>query len=395
MFLGEVMPASSMSRAAALLLVAACAACSGPPYATRWDGRRGYNGNGDYGYDLAASNAEARSYRARAAGNYPVPGSPDDPWGPYIREAAGRFGIPERWVREVMRQESGGRLSSDDGSLITSAAGAMGLMQVMPQTYDMLRQRYQLGDDPYEPRNNILAGAAYIRDMYDRYGAPAFLAAYNAGPDRVDAYLAGGSPLPDETVNYLASVAPRLGSDVAMTGPLAAFAGGAVAAAPAPTYVADSDRAYAGGGMVEDASYATPPAQGDDPSLRAFDGGGLVTAAAPTGMMTGVMTSQAPVQVARAPSPPPQLAVATVPAGQWGIQVGAFASPAISREAIQRAHADASDLLVSSQPVIVPVQRGVVLYRARLMGLSAASAAAACTRLAAAGVECFAVPPGW
>ena len=150
--------------------------------------------------------------------------------------------------------------------------------------------------------------------MYDRYGAPAFLAALNAGPDRVDAYLADGTPLPDETTNYLASVAPRLGSGVAMTGPLAAFAGGAVAAAPAPSYVADSDRAYAGGGMVEDASYATPPAQGDDPSLRAFDGGGLVTAAAPT----GVLTSPAPVQVAQAPSIPPQLAAATVPAGQWG-----------------------------------------------------------------------------
>ena len=125
-----------------------------------------------------------------------------------------------------MRQESGGRLYERDGSLITSSAGAMGLMQVMPRTYDMLRRRYGLGGDPYEPRDNILAGTAYIREMYDRYGSPAFLAAYNAGPDRLEAYLSGGNPLPDETVNYLASVAPRLGTDVAMTGPLAAYAGG-------------------------------------------------------------------------------------------------------------------------------------------------------------------------
>jgi soluble lytic murein transglycosylase-like protein len=50
----------------------------------------------------------------------------------------------------------------------------------MPQTYDLLQQRYQLTSDPYEPRNNIMAGAAYIREMYDRYGAPGFLAASTA-----------------------------------------------------------------------------------------------------------------------------------------------------------------------------------------------------------------------
>ena len=97
-----------------------------------------------------------------------------------------RFQIPEGWVRAVMQQESGGKLYGADGSLITSSAGAMGLMQVMPQTFDVLQQRYRLGSDPYEPRTNILAGAAYIREMYDRYGAPNFLAAYNAGPDRLE-----------------------------------------------------------------------------------------------------------------------------------------------------------------------------------------------------------------
>ena len=52
----------------------------------------------------------------------------------------------------------------------------MGLMQVMPRTYDMLRQRYRLASDPYEPHDNILAGAAYLREMYDRFGSPAFVA---------------------------------------------------------------------------------------------------------------------------------------------------------------------------------------------------------------------------
>jgi len=94
----------------------------------------------------------------------------------------------------------------------------MGLMQVMPATYQELRGRYQLGDDPYEPRNNILAGTAYIKEMYDRFGAPGFLAGYNAGPDRVDSYLAGRASLPDETVNYVAAITPNLGSDVPLSG---------------------------------------------------------------------------------------------------------------------------------------------------------------------------------
>ena len=109
----------------------------------------------------------------------------------------------------------------------------MGLMQVMPGTYDELSRRYTLGGDPYEPHDNIMAGTAYIREMYDRYGAPGFLAAYNAGPYRLEDYLGGNGSLPDETVNYVASIAPRLGGNVPMTGPLAVYAqGGGQAAAP-------------------------------------------------------------------------------------------------------------------------------------------------------------------
>ena len=67
----------------------------------------------------------------------------------------------------------------------------MGLMQIMPDTWTELRTRHRLGRDPYDPRDNILAGAAYLREMHDRYGSPGFLAAYNAGPGRYEDYLAG------------------------------------------------------------------------------------------------------------------------------------------------------------------------------------------------------------
>ena len=121
-----------------------------------------------------------------------------------VSDAALRFGIPEQWIYAVMRAESAGRVNA------TSPVGAMGLMQIMPATWSVLSSRYGLGDDPYDRRANIMAGAAYIREMHDRYGAPGFLAAYNAGPGRYEAYLKEGRALPVETRNYVAKIAPAL-----------------------------------------------------------------------------------------------------------------------------------------------------------------------------------------
>jgi soluble lytic murein transglycosylase-like protein len=101
-----------------------------------------------------------------------------------------------------MRVESAGEVRA------RSQKGAMGLMQIMPQTWSELRARYDLGADPYDPRDNILAGTAYIRELYQRFGAPGFLAAYNAGPTRYENHLATGRPLPDETQDYVAILAP-------------------------------------------------------------------------------------------------------------------------------------------------------------------------------------------
>jgi hypothetical protein len=154
---------------------------------------------------------------------YPPPGPPEDPWGPYIHLAAARFAVPELWIRAIMQQESGGDLYQG-GTLTTSPVGAMGLMQVMPDTYEILQDKYGLGSDPYEPRDNIVAGTAYIREMYDAYGYPAFIAAYNAGPQQLAACLTTGQPLPQETVSYLTAVAPRLRPFVSPTGLLAAYA---------------------------------------------------------------------------------------------------------------------------------------------------------------------------
>ena len=128
------------------------------------------------------------------------------PHAAFIAEASQRFSIPEHWIRAVLGVESAGDVRA------ISSAGAMGLMQVMPDTWAGLRRRHGLGRDPYDPRDNILAGTAYLREMWNRYGnVAAMLAAYNAGPGRYDEHLATGRTLPAETRAYVATLAPVLG----------------------------------------------------------------------------------------------------------------------------------------------------------------------------------------
>jgi hypothetical protein len=140
-----------------------------------------------------------------------------------IVEASHRFDIPASWLQAVIRVESGGDLNA------VSPKGAMGLMQIMPETWASLRHRYGLGTDPFDAHDNILAGAAYLHELHYRYGAPGFLAAYDAGPGRYEAYLATGEPLPNETVAYVARLGP------VVTG--GAVASGIVLAAVTPSWL--------------------------------------------------------------------------------------------------------------------------------------------------------------
>ena len=133
-----------------------------------------------------------------------------DRWAPQIKEASGRFGVAEAWIRAVIRMESGGRTLLDDKP-ITSDAGAMGLMQLMPDTYRELQQQHGLGANPYDPRDNVLAGTAYLGWLHDRYGYPKMFAAYNAGPGTLEAQLAGARKLPRETRAYVRGIAAILG----------------------------------------------------------------------------------------------------------------------------------------------------------------------------------------
>ena len=158
-----------------------------------------------------------------------------DPYSGLIAEAAQRFGISAAWIRAIIRVESRGDPRA------VSPKGAMGLMQLMPETWAALRVRYGLGRDPFNPQDNILAGAAYLREMYDRYGSPGFLAAYNAGPTRYEDYLARRASLPSETVAYVAQLLPLLGSHDTVA-PTFATAPDPLAWRRAPIFVVRLDR---------------------------------------------------------------------------------------------------------------------------------------------------------
>lgn len=138
-------------------------------------------------------------------------------WRPYITEASLRFGVPESWIEKVIRAESNGQTMLG-GRSIRSRAGAIGLMQLMPATWDTVRRRLGLRDNPDDPQDNILAGTFYLRLMYDRFGYPGLFAAYNAGPARYAGHLATGATLPTETLAYLAEVGGSASPQARSTG---------------------------------------------------------------------------------------------------------------------------------------------------------------------------------
>jgi soluble lytic murein transglycosylase-like protein len=152
---------------------------------------------------ITASTVFASSARAQPA----TRSEGVDRFAKFIDSASGRFAVPAPWIRAVMQVESGG----DEHAI--SPRGAMGLMQLMPATWAELSARYGLGLDPFDARDNILAGTAYLKEMHDRFGSAGFLAAYHAGPSRYEQHLATGQLLPSETRAYVAAVTPLLDNE--------------------------------------------------------------------------------------------------------------------------------------------------------------------------------------
>ena len=354
------------------------------------------------GQQHVSSVQEAAQYQARAKRSYAPPGPKNDPWGPYIVEAAAKYDVPERWVREVMRAESSGRVYE------TSAPGAMGLMQVMPGTFDELRARYSLGDDPYDPHDNIMAGTAYVRELYDIYGAPGFLAAYNAGPGRFDDYLSRNRPLPDETRNYVAKIGPHIQDSV----PQRPSQGSQLAMNQIPINIPSGPRyptRRGGGGApvaLADNRYGTGRAAGswyapsgrepvhtlalpEPPRLPQFSPQPQYAAASPP-----VRRGFGVFPQAMADTPPSHRGSGSVVSGSWAIQVGAFVSESQAQAAAETARGQAREVLGGAHTHLGAVhQANATLYRARLTGLSRDAAVSACERLSHRRDACIVISP--
>ena len=343
---------------------------------------------------------EAKFYASHARGNYKPPGPPEDPWGPYIREASAKYDVPDVWIRSLMRQESGGRLYTNGGGLVTSPVGAMGLMQVMPATYDGLRERYALGDDPYDPHDNIMAGTAYMREMYDIYGTPGFLAAYNAGPARLDDYLNNVRGLPNETRKYVASIGPNIQGiypnnrssadelalyDVPLNIPpgrrygiaamFAGNSGGGRTPKKAPVEVAAMpEPPRYGGGKTQTYAMVSPPTPPTGASNRNAGGFRVIS--------TANAADAAPARHGAASG------------GQWAIQVGAYGNATQAHTALSSAKQHAHVELAVAHPYVANVKQGkATLWRARMTGMSRDTAVQACEKIQRSRTSCIVLSP--
>ncbi len=125
----------------------------------------------------------------------------------FVDEAAQRTGLPATLIRAVVRIES------NENPRAISTKGALGLLQLMPEIWANLRRQLNLGTDPFDPHDNLLAGAVYLRALYDRYGPGGFLIAYNAGAGRYEAYRDDRQSLPAETVDYVRRISDKLAAD--------------------------------------------------------------------------------------------------------------------------------------------------------------------------------------
>jgi soluble lytic murein transglycosylase-like protein len=119
----------------------------------------------------------------------------------FIREASKRYRVDATLIRSVMQTESA------FDALAVSRAGALGLMQLMPDV------ALQMGvEDPFDPRQNIMGGAKYLRSLLDLYhgNVRLALASYNAGATNVTQY--GGVPPFPETQKYVKQVTRLIAS---------------------------------------------------------------------------------------------------------------------------------------------------------------------------------------
>jgi len=337
-----------------------------------------------------------------------------------------------------MRVESGGH-EYINGQLTVSAAGAMGLMQLEPETYREMAAQNGLGSDPFNPYDNIMAGTAYIHAMYEIYGSPGFLAAYDAGPGRLNLYMNSQETLPDETVNYVAMIAPHIqgyypvhrseADELALnTQPMSEAPGllppGFVPNSPspasleapvAPVEVAENvppevtsaplyssaPAVYSSSVLAAPASSLPPPppveAQPEVVATALTNPQAMPLPPPPEQQHSFSVIPEAMADTPPPPPPPPEMPSYLAPAPHhsgWAIQVGAYDSSSHAQAALGIAELSAVQMLMGGHPMVMSVHAaGHVKYRARFVGLMRNDAENACSRLASGPTGCVVLSP--
>ena len=299
-----------------------------------------------------------------------------------------------------MQVESGGN-EYIDGQLTVSSAGAMGLMQLEPETYQEMAARYGLGSDPFNPYDNIMAGTAYIHEMYEVYGSPGFLAAYNAGPGRLDNFMDHHTPLPAETTNYVAMIAPQIQGYY-------------------PSHRSEADQLALNNLPAGNASGLLPPGFTPDQMPAPEQPGNNpvapveVAALVPPSMPDSAVYTSQPVSSEPAPAPPapprhsgfsfiPSAMADTPPPRSmpieatdtgWAIQVGAYGTRSNANAALGIAELSAVQMLIHGRPMVMSVHASSgTIYRARVVGLPHDQAIDACQRLLSGPTGCVIISP--
>jgi len=167
----------------------------------------GVGGTGGYGSAVGgaphpASGQQVPAGQSLFTGAMPV--SADQATQQAVGQAAQALGINPEWGMRVQHAETG---NEPNAANAVSSAGAIGAMQLMPGTAAGLTNPDGTLINPHDPMQNINGGLQYLGQLKQRYGSPVIAtAAYNAGPGRVDDWLAGKKPLPNETINYVGRV---------------------------------------------------------------------------------------------------------------------------------------------------------------------------------------------
>ena len=247
-----------------------------------------------------------------------------------IEGAAQARGIPQGFLTKLIWRESSFRPH------VTSPAGAQGIAQFMPGT----AQERGL-TDPFDPEQAIPKAAEFIADLTDRFGNLGLAAAaYNGGPARVAAWLAGTGGLPTETRNYVIAVTGRSAEDWA------------------------ADR------KAEADGQAKAPA---DPN--------------PQSCLQIVAVLRVPGRDA------PAIEAAFAP---WGVQLAGNFSKELALAAFARTSRAYASVLGSTQPMIIGTRlryRGArTFYRVRAPAATRKEAEQLCTRIRTAGGSCVVLP---